>query len=156
MPRGFTFRLEALLRVRRQARDAQQRVVAEVVRRVKQQEAQIRRTNEVLRTEVEALRTSQHRDHLDLAELQGHRSYMGRLHRELREAAERLSEAESVLDQERAKLAEASKQHKVIEKLKEKQYARYRAHIDRMERMLEDESGLQQYLRNNGEQKAER
>ena len=147
MARGFTFRLEVVRRIRQRLQDEQRRVVAEAARRVRAVEERIERAGEALRHEVEALRGAQVAKRLDMASLRGHRFYMSRLHREIREAEILLAAKQEKLAGERAELAEVSKRLKVIEKLKERQWQRYLQRINRAERAMEDETALQQFMR---------
>jgi len=147
MARGFAFRLEVVRKVREQKQNVQRRVVAQAARAVSAVEDRIARTDEALRGEVGALRREQSEARLDMGSLCGHRYYMSRLHREMQESLTVLAQKQEALRSERDKLAEASKRLKVIEKLKEKQWKRYMDRINRAERFIQDETGLQQYMR---------
>ncbi len=59
------------------------------------------------------------------------------------------------LDEERSKLAEASKQLKVIEKLREKQWRRHQLEVKREEQSASDESALQMFSRRMSESQRE-
>ena len=148
MARGFVFRLEALLRVRKQELDAQKREVARAVLEKYDIEQHLADRESTLRGEFESLRDEQaDSGRLDLAGIRGHRLYMGRLHREIAETYQQLGLKDQELAKEREKLAEASKRLKAIEKLKEKRWRRYITELNRKEQAMDDETELQQYMR---------
>lgn len=147
MAGGFTFRLEVLLRVRKQERDAQRRVVAEVLRRISAIEWRVEEATEALRTERDRAREARGAMQLEVAALRGHQSYTARLHRRIHEGQSELAEQRGLLEQERRKLAETSKRLKAIEKLREKHWQRYLLEQRRTERAAEDEVAVQRYIR---------
>jgi len=144
---GFKFRLEVLLRVRKQERDAQRRVVAEVLREIGAIERRIKEATEALRMEKDNTRDARGVARLDLAALRGHQFYASRLHRWIGEGRMDLAARQTLLEKEREKLAEASKRLKAIEKLREKHLQRHMLLELRRERVAEDELAAQRYIR---------
>lgn len=155
MARRFRFRLETVERLRKQARDAQRRVVADAARTVGRVEERIvhltRQLHDTLGGARETLRTGR----LDLASLRGHELYRGWVHRRIAESYTELACRQSELDVERAKLVEASKQLKVIERLRERRWRRYLADVAREEQAASDEAAVQLYLRRRQERERE-
>ena len=150
MARGFRFRLEVVRRIRKQAQDAHRREVADAIRSVSAAEDQIAELDGRLRTTVNHTRDTQQARRLDMVSLQRHHLYRGWLHRRRVEAREELGRRQAELDRRREKLAEATKQLKVIEKLREKQQNRYDLLIERQEQAAYDEAALQTYGRRDG------
>jgi len=147
MPGRFRFRLEAVRKVRQQAQDAQQRVVAGVLREIGQTEVGVRRLTEELRAEVGATRTAQSAQRLDLARIRGHQFRQTWLQGRILDGQTELARQQARLEQERAKLAEASRRLKVIEKLRERQWERFVTEERRAEQRDNDETANQLHLR---------
>ena len=147
MPGRFRFRLEAVRKVRQQAQDAQQRVVAGVLREIGQTESGIRQLTEELRAEVGASRTAQSFERLDLTVIRGHRFRQTWLQGRILDGREELARQQARLAQERDKLAEASRRLKVIEKLRERQWERFSTEERRAEQRENDEIANQLHLR---------
>ncbi len=125
MANGFRFRLEVVRRLRRQALDAQRRVVAEAVRSVARVQDRIAQLMQELGASMHNARDAQQAGRLDVVSLRAYQHHRGRLHRRSLEARQELAKKEAELNAEREKLAEAMKRLKVIEKLREKQKLRY-------------------------------
>jgi flagellar export protein FliJ len=68
------------------------------------------------------------------------------LQRGLLEATARVRQLEAQLAQERAALAEANKETRIMEKLKDRQQSRYYYELSRQETAETDELSTQQYL----------
>jgi flagellar FliJ protein len=151
----FRFRLEVVRRIRQQAQDAQRRVVADAARAVGVVEAQIDRLTHTLGDTVDRARETQRGKRLDLMCLRGDQFYRGWLHRRILESHAELSGRRADLDRARAELGELTKRLKVIEKLRERQWARYLKDIRREEQAAFDESALQMHLRKQREDRAE-
>ena len=147
MARGFRFRLEVVRRLRKQAQDAQRRVVAGAVRSVAEAQNRLTELAGELRSTVGRTRETQRARRIDVVSLQRHQLYRGWLYRRRMEAREELGRRHVELDRQRENLAEATKQLKVIEKLREKQKMRYDLRVERQERAAYDEAALQTHRR---------
>lgn len=125
MARRFRFRFATMLKIRRQREDEQKRIVAERLRQI----GQTRDHRDVLlrqiREEADAIRQSQACGSIDIQQVMRHRHWLGHLHRGVLEAESRLRFLEARLAQERAVLAEAVKQRKILEKLRDRQWQRH-------------------------------
>ncbi len=147
MAGGFRFRLEVVRRLRQQALDAQRRVVADAVRAVGRVEDRIDRFTRDLRGSIQQARDAQQVARLSpeaMCACQRHRCW---LQRRMLEAKQELQRNEAQLNSERRKLAEAMKQMKVIETLREKRKLRYDTAIRRQEQAGYDEVALQMHRR---------
>lgn len=145
--RGFHFRLEALRRVRVQARDALRRTVAHQAGLVLRAEQRIVALNEQLRESVGMSRTQLQNAALDISTLRSNQFFRGWLQNRILEAQQERSQERSRWEAERQALAEATKRLRVIEKLRDRRWRAYRAEQDRREQAALDECALQAHRR---------
>ncbi len=143
----FRFRLDTVERIRRRARDEQRRELARAVRDAQLVKERIAVLTDGLAATIHRKRDIQQAQRLDLHSLRSHQFYRGDLHRRILESGEELTQREVVVDQERAKLAAATKRLKVIEKLRQKQLERHITALRREEQAEMDEAALQKYVR---------
>jgi flagellar export protein FliJ len=147
----FRFRLETVLRVRTQQRDARRRALAEALRNLHTVQRRIDEADQAMRMEVDRTRETRGVARLDVAALRGQQLYMARLHRQIHEGRLALAEKRKIVEQERERLAEASKRLKAIEKLRERCWQRYQLQELRAERARVDEVAAQGFLRRRAE-----
>lgn len=155
MARRFRFRLETVRRLRKQTMDAQRRVVAVAVRAVTLVEERIAVLTRRRFGAVGQSRDAMRSHCLDLVSLRGQQVYRAWLDHEIAKSNESLAGKRVDLEVERAKLAETSKELKVIEKLRERQWKRFCVEIAREQQAANDEAALQMYLRRQREQRRE-
>jgi len=148
MAKRFRFRLDTMLKIRRQREDQHKRIVAERIRQITQVREQIAAIERQIQEEIEAIRTGQGARTIDIQQLMRHRHWLGHLNKGGLEAESRLRFLEARLAQERAVLAEAVKQRRILEKLKERQWERYRKEEDRSEIRESDEQATVRYVFN--------
>lgn len=125
MARRFTFRFATMLKIRQQREDEQKRVVAERLRQIRQTRDHRAVLERQIQDEVNAIRDSQNHGAIDIQQVMRHRHWLSQLHKGVLEADARLRFLEARLAQERVVLAEAVKQRKILEKLKERQWRRH-------------------------------
>ncbi len=147
MARRFRFRLETVRRLRQQALDQQRRVVADAVQAVGRIQERIGRFTWQLISTIDQTRGAKQAPRFDVVSVRIQQFHRGWLHRKLLEANEELAKRQTELDAQRAKLGEASKRLKVIEKLRERQWERHRKEVNREEQATYDETALQRYVR---------
>lgn len=155
MARSFRFRLETVRRLRKQALDVQRRVVAEAVQAVAGVEERIAELTRSWHGAADQSRDAMRIHCFDLVSLSGQQIYRSWLDREIAKFSESLAEKRVELDAERDRLAETSKELKVIEKLRERQRKRFLVKLAREEQVANDEAALQMYLRRQREQRRE-
>ena len=80
---------------------------------------------------------------LDMAFLAAHRRYALAMQRKALALAQRMAAQQQVVDAARRQLAEAAKQRKIIEKLRERQHDRWRGEQSRKESADLDEINMQ-------------
>lgn len=146
----FRFRLEVVRRVRKQAQDAQRRVVADAVQSVKNLESRIGRLTSDLHRTMDRTRDARRPRQLDLPSLRRHQVYRGCIHGWLLESATELAECQAALDGQRSKLAETTKRLKAIEKLRERKWASHVQALGRAEQAGYDEMAAGRYVRARG------
>ena len=139
MAKRFTFRLEALLKLRRLREDEKKRVVAARLREI----ATLDRRRQTLQVEIGrqtvAMRESLSTTTVDVDQFKMGRHWLVLLRRGVLEFEAQLATRRAILAQERVELAEARKQTKVLERLKERQQATHTATLNRREQMELDE-----------------
>lgn len=126
MARRFVFRYETLLKIRRQREDHHKRIVAERVRQITQVRDRLASLRGQIGDEEHAIRAGQEPGMVDMQQIIRHRHWLGHLHRSVLESESALRALEGRLAQERAVLAEAVKQRRILEKLKERRLDRHR------------------------------
>ncbi len=147
MAKRYTFRFETLLSLRRQREEQEKRVVASRLREIRKlqqrQEALVHRIEEHTDLTRGALRDGV----LDLDRLKLGRHWIVRLRRGVLEVEAEISTNKAILAQERMKLAGASKQRKILAKLKEKRRDRLLFEQNRQERLEADEVSVLRHAR---------
>lgn len=143
MARRFRFRLETVRKVRQQARDVQRRVVADKARVAGEASRQITRLEVDIERTVGRSREAHRTGRLDMSSVREHEIHRGWLDRTLGEARAVLVQRQGELRSEQDRLAEASKRLKVIEKLRERKWERYKADVAKEEQSHADEVGRQ-------------
>ena len=147
MARKFRFRLETVQRLRQQSRDVQRRVVAEHVRAVEVVRWRIDSLTDAMTVTVDASRDTLCKGSLDVNSLRQHQLHRNWLQRSIEGSRDELARRQKELEEQQGTLGELSKQLKVIEKLRERQWERFRFEIAREEQMDNDEAATQQYAR---------
>jgi flagellar protein FliJ len=143
----FIFRLEPLLDLRKRAEkdkqiklaEVQQRIAA-LVRQIQEAETSITRQNRYLSAE-KLVGT------LDLTFISHEKRYVGSLQLQIAQCLQKIAAEEVHLTLARRELLAAARDRKIIEKLREKQYARWLADQARIEAAFTDEIGTQLALR---------
>jgi flagellar export protein FliJ len=131
--------LEALLKLRRQREDEKKRIVAARLREI----ATLEQRRTTLLAEIdqhtEAMRQALSAASANLDQLKMGRHWLVRLRRGVLDTDAQLNAQRVILLRERAELAEARKDTKVLERLKERQRIAYLAALNRREQMELDE-----------------
>jgi len=142
MPR-FIFRLQGVLRQRRQIERQKQRDLAIAQAQQQQMEQELRNVNDAMKTATEQLR----RDHLsgpiDVTYLTAHRRFIVAMQRKGQSLVQRIAQQQRVTDAARLALVEAAKQRKAIEKLRERRWEQWLADQNRRETIELDEISQQ-------------
>jgi flagellar FliJ protein len=148
----FTFKLRAVLRQREVVEQGCQREVAVLEADRVAVKAEMTRLDETLRAALTDLRQNQLRGELNLSFLAAHRRFMFAMQRQAAVLIQKLDAAQKKVDAARVKLAEAAKQRRIIEKLRERQHATWAEAINRKETAAMDEIAMQMTTENMREQ----
>ena len=139
----FVFRLEPVLRQRERAEQEAQRELGHRQAKLVELQNELKKLDESLRRASDDVRDNHLTGRLDMNFLAAHRRFVNTLHRQGSNVVQKIAAAQRAVDEARRLLAEAAKQRKVIEKLREKQLARWKAEQDRKETAATDEIGSQ-------------
>ena len=143
----FRFRLETVERVRGQEVERQRRAVAVATRAVKAAEARLADVTNRLRDLALSTRSAKQGGRLDVGLLRSQEFHGGWLADQAIKAQGGLSVKKAELLRERSLLGDLSKRLKVIEKLRERQWRRFRVEQAKREQVELDEVALQQFVR---------
>jgi flagellar protein FliJ len=145
MAKRYAFRLETLLRLRQQREDEQKRVVASRLRKIRSIEQQKQVLEVRIAEQVDAMRNLLTADRADVDELKAGRHWMVRLRCGVLEAGNAIATNRAILAQERANLANARKDTKILERLKERQREAFLAEIERQDRAESDDLNVTRF-----------
>jgi flagellar protein FliJ len=139
----FIFKLEPLLRQRKRDEQERQRELAQRELVVVNLQHELKRLDESLKGASDDLRNNHLTGAIDISFLTAHRRFLLSMKRQGAGLIQQIAAAQAHVDQARLKLIEAAKQRKVMEKLREKQFARWREGQARREQADMDEIGSQ-------------
>ena len=137
----FVFQLDGVLRQRKLAEEQKQRELAVVEAEMTALEAQLRELDQSVQSTTADVRTNHLTGRLDLNFLAAHRRYIAATQRKALELAERMAAVQVRLDAARKTLADAARERKIIEKLREKREAEWKAAQARKDMAALDEIG---------------
>jgi flagellar protein FliJ len=139
----FRFQLEGVLRHRKNIEHDRQRQVALLQGQMSQLQAELRRMDQEVQGATADLRTTGLIGRLDMSYLAAHRRYVASMQRKAMTVAQRMALLQRDLDESRKALAEAAKQRKVMEKLRERYWNRWAEAMNKKEMEAMDEIGMQ-------------
>ena len=142
MAKRFTFRLETVLRLRRIEEDKHKRIVAGRVHQIQNSRGRIVQMHDAIRVENRQFALAAGAGALDMDYIRKQRHFVACMHEGVSHQQHEISRLNERLAAERADLARASMRAKVVEKLKEKQHARYRKKVEKIEQSEMDETAL--------------
>jgi len=147
MAAAFHFRLEVVARLRKQRQDVQRRAVADAAQSVSAAEHLIAELERIRRGALHESREHKAQSVLGIDELRRRQLFDGWIRRRIGDTCVELARRRQTLDGDREKLAEATKECKVIEKLRHRQQRRHIQSVSREEQIETDEIGVNGYLR---------
>ena len=139
----FLFKLQSVLQHRQLLEQEAQRVYSEKLAIKTDLQNRVKAMDAEVQAVLADLRANHLTGTLDLAFLAGHRRFMLGMQRQGIELLQKVGEASAEVDVAQAALAEAAKQRKILEKLKEKQLDRYKADQAAKELAAADEVAMQ-------------
>lgn len=144
----FVFKLEAVLRQRKHVEGERQRALALVQAQMTQLQNELRLVNETVQTSTTDLRENRLVGKLDLHFLAAHRRFTLATQRKAMQLVQKMALVQRSVDEARLALAEAAKERKAIEKLREKHHQRWAEDIGRREAAQLDEISMQMSYEN--------
>jgi flagellar FliJ protein len=144
----FVFKLHGVLRHREMIEQEKQRAFALAQAQKSAVQAEIKRLDETVQQALIDLRTNHLTGSLNLSFLAAHRRFMLAMQRQGIELMQRLQEKQKNVDAAQTELAEAAKQRKIMDKLRERQQERWQAEISRKETAQLDEVAMQMTFQN--------
>lgn len=135
----FRFQLQGVLEHRERIEKDRQRELAVARSEMVRLDAELQSLNHEVQQSTTHVRDNHLVGRLDLAYLAAHRRYMLGMQRKVVAVAQKMGAQQVVVDAARLALAEASKQKKIVEKLREKQHQRWTADLARREAGVLDE-----------------
>ncbi|HET9029705.1 MAG TPA: flagellar export protein FliJ [Candidatus Aquilonibacter sp.] len=141
----FVFALQPVLEQRKRVEEEKQQIVAQRKRAADEAEAELRRLNDEFREASDRLRNS-HGD-LDAEDLRLHYAHLQFLDRTIVSQIQVVAERRVALDRARNDLLAASKERKVVEKLKTRRKEAHQAEEARIEQNELDDGNARRYAR---------
>jgi flagellar FliJ protein len=144
----FIFKLEAVLRQRKHVEGEKQRALALVQAQMTQLQNELRLVNETVQSSTTDLRENRLVGKLDLHFLAAHRRFTLATQRKAMQLVQKMALVQRSVDVARLALAEAARDRKAIEKLREKHHQRWAEDIGRREAAQLDEISMQMSYEN--------
>jgi flagellar FliJ protein len=141
----FKFSLQPVLEQRKRVEDEKQQVAAQRQRELDRSEAELKRLNDDFRLSSERLRTN-HRS-FDAEGLRLHYAHLQFLDRAITAQIRVVAERRVALDRARTDLLDATKERKVVEKLKERRHEAFVAEELRIEQNELDDGNARRFGR---------
>jgi flagellar FliJ protein len=142
MPK-FKFQLEGVLRQRKQLERQRQRELAVVQAELNGLTAQLKELESNTQNATLDLRQNRLTGVLDMSFLAAHRRFMIAVQRQGMQLVQKMAVVQKKIDDARLALFEAAKGRKIIEKLREKQFERWKQELGRKELAELDEVSMQ-------------
>ena len=142
----FKFRLGAILKLRKQQEDEKKRIAGKLLAEINENQNQaieMAREIEQSRRELKDVLVGK----VDLHKIANHQRFVNDIQQAIHKRVLRVSELQVELAKARKELAEASKQYKIMEKLKERREQRYLQETKRREMQQQDEIGTNMFVR---------
>ena len=139
----FVFQLDALLRQRALIEQERQRDLAAAQAAMVRLQGELRALNDSLQSSAADLKDNRLTGPIDVAFLAAHRRYSVAMQRRGMQLVQDMARQQRKVDDAQRSLAEAAKERKVMEKLREKQHERWREEQARKAMAEMDEVGMQ-------------
>jgi flagellar FliJ protein len=132
MPK-FTFKLAAVLRHREMIEEQRQRELGIALTEMAKMQAELNALDATAKGVSDDVRNNRLTGKLDMSFLAAHRRYTIAIQRQAMQLAQKMAQQQILVDAARKQLAEAAKDRKILEKLKEKQQERWKTEMGRQE-----------------------
>ena len=139
------------MKLRKQKEDENKRAVAQRVREMSKLQDHLMTINEQIASEIRKARENAVHAHLDTSDMSKQRFWISHLQRGVLETEFRMRNLEKQLTADRTVLAEASKEYKVIETLRDKRLQAHNRGQERLETIEADEMAVNRFVRRQSE-----
>lgn len=139
----FVFKLDGVLRYRKNVEHQRQRDVAEIQAQMTALEAQLRTMDAEVQAVNADIRENALNGRIDTGFLIAHRRFLAGAQKQALSIAQKMGLVQVKLDQARKALAEAAKEHKILDKLRERQLEVWNLEIARKDAAAMDEVAMQ-------------
>lgn len=139
------------MKLRKQKEDENKRAVAQRVTEMSKLQDHLMTLNEQIASEIRKARENAVHAHLDTSDMSKQRFWISHLQRGVLETEFRMRNLEKELTADRTVLAEASKEYKVIETLRDKRLQAHNREQERLETIEADEMAVNQFVRRQSE-----
>lgn len=139
----FDFQLEAVLKHRKNREQEKQRALAVIQAELTKLHNELMALDQSVTSANDDMRRNHLTGQLDLDFMAAHRRFLIATQIRASELLQKMTGVQRQVDEARQELAAAAKDRKVIEKLRERQHARWVAEINRKETAEMDEIGMQ-------------
>jgi flagellar FliJ protein len=143
----FIFKLDGVLRHRKNIEHERQRELAIVQKAMTALEQQLQALDTEVKTSNDGVRQKHLTGPLDLTFLAAHRRYLAATHRRAMEIANQMAVVQRQVDAARQALADAARDRKILEKLRENQQEVWRLSLKHREMAEQDEITMQMSYR---------
>ena len=142
----FRFRLETLLEFRKMQKEQSQIIFLQATNQLRIEKELLVELEGKLTENMQLLRVSQQQS-LPVEKLKFFQYYFDKINKDISNQNETIAQAKEHCEECLQKLAEAEKNHKIVEKFREKKLQHYQIEAIQEEQKLLDEIGLQIYTR---------
>lgn len=139
----FVFRLRAVLKQRRWVERERQRELSAAQRAVQQAMSELAQLQQEVRDANDFARQGLSVGRVNVGLLAQHRLYLAAAGQRMQEIARRIEQARQEMSAAQQRLADAARQRRVIELLRDRQLQQWKAEQDRRELAMLDEAGTQ-------------
>jgi flagellar FliJ protein len=140
---GFSFELDGVLRQRKNVERVAQQRLAEATKVMVELQENLRRLDEGVKAISQDVRDNHLTGVIDVNFITAHRRYLLGMERRAMELAKQIAEAQAKVRQTQEMLVAASRERKTIEKLRDRQFDRWKSEQTRRENDQLDEAGMQ-------------
>lgn len=139
----FRFNLEGVLKHRKFQEQQKQRSLSIVQGQMTVLKNELQALNDTVQKSTDDLRTNRLVGRLDMGFIAAHRRFLIGVSTKASEIMQKIARLQVQVEAAQKELAEAAKQRKIIEKLRERQYERWKRELDAKELAALDEVGMQ-------------
>lgn len=144
---AFKFRLQKVLDYKQQVEDTKKQELFRLMKIFHEEEKVLIKLHELLLKKLSEFEEKQQGE-LDILELLFYSGYISRLNGEIEQQREKLKQLALQIEQKRGEVIAASKERRIMEKLREKKYKEFMKEESRREQKFLDEIGNNAFVRN--------